>query len=198
MTGSDVRSDEIYTATPAHIGYEVYANTKPVALHYFDAKYPVKKWGLLYVKLAQCLYQDYPDVIEGLRGQSLFGENKRVDIADISFIGKMKQPRLLADDIYLETHLSATNTMRKIKKLLEFCRVDFENVIVSYVLSREAKSPSKKKYGYTNTPRMDTRRGRCFAARSPNGTAKNRSPNRRRSRGLSYVTAIRRCLWTND
>lgn len=149
MTGSDVRSDEIYTATPAHIGYEAYANTKPVALHYFDAKYSVKKWGLLYVKLAQCLYHDYPDVIEGLRGQSLFGENKRVDIADISFIGKMKQPRLLADDIYLETHLSATNTMRKIKKLLEFCRVDFENVIVSYVLSREAKSPSKKN---TDTP----------------------------------------------
>ena len=65
-------------------------------------------------------------------GKSLFGEDRRMDIGDDSCIYRMKFPKEITKGLYLETHLSATNTVRKIKRLLDLCNIDYKNITIVY------------------------------------------------------------------
>ena len=116
-----------------------YAFTRPITLLYFDAEYEVKNWTRLFVKIVCCLYEDYPDIIKGFIGTNISGKG-RIDIADDSLVNEMTAPRELTNGLFLETNLSATDIIIKIKKLLDFCRVDYENVIITYITTRQNES----------------------------------------------------------
>ena len=107
-------------------------NTQPERLYYKLETYSVSVWATLYTLIARSIYKENPSAIKALCGKSLSGEGKRIDIADLSYRSKMRTPKEIADGLYLETHLSATNTVCKIKALLDQCRIDYSDVTITY------------------------------------------------------------------
>lgn len=120
---------------------ESYAFTRPEKLLYFGKEYAVKNWTQVYVQIVLCLYVDYPEDILKLNGTNI-GQRGRIDIADASLARKMAKPKEFLDGYYLETNLSATDIASKIKQLLDLCRVDYENVVITY-FSTKAEMPNK-------------------------------------------------------
>ena len=120
------------TVDLTEIKIDQYANTKPKQLYYFNDCHDVKRWNELYTQIARCIYKDFPQQLQGMIGKSLFGEDRRMDIGDDSCIYRMKSPKEITKGLYLETHLSATSTIRKIKRLLDLCNIDYKNITIVY------------------------------------------------------------------
>lgn len=120
------------TVDLSEITIEQYANTRPENLYYLNNIYSADRWNELYTLLTRCLYENYPHIIKNMIGKSLFGEGKRMDIGDESLKPKMKFPKEIRAGLYLETNLSATNSIRKIKCLLDLCGVDYSKVTITY------------------------------------------------------------------
>ena len=102
-----------------------YAYTQPTYLLYFNEKTKVDKWSVLYTHIARLLYRDQPEVIRWL-------SETTSDIVYISEKHKMFAPKAFADDLYIETKLSASDTVRKIKRLLDLCNIDYKNITIVY------------------------------------------------------------------
>ena len=122
------------------ITIEQYANTKPKRLFYKSETYDITVWARLYTQIARSIYGENPDAVKALLGKSLSGAGNRIDIADRCYKTMMKTPKEIADGIYLETHLSATNTVRKIKYLLDLCGIDYSDVTITYTPARQTVS----------------------------------------------------------
>lgn len=109
-----------------------YAFTKPLAFRYFGEKHlTVKSWKGLYVSLLQCLYQDYSDVFKGLVGTNL-NDAGAIDFGNNGVYYTMRSPKIVADDIYVETNMDATDITKKLRKVLDLCNVDYSNVEIIY------------------------------------------------------------------
>jgi len=80
---------------------------------------------VLYTHIARLLYRDQPEVIRWL-------SETTSDIVYISEKHKMFAPKAFADDLYIETKLSASDTVRKIKRLLDLCNIDYKNITIVY------------------------------------------------------------------
>lgn len=132
------------TVDLTEIKLEQYANTKPKQLYYFNDCHDVKRWNELYTQIARCIYRDFPQQLQGMIGKSLFGEYRRMDIGDDSCIYRMKFPKEITKGLYLETHLSATNTVRKIKCLLDLCNIDYKNITIVYTTLGETSPLSEE------------------------------------------------------
>ena len=125
------------------------AYTTPIEVKYFDKCIEItQSWTDAYVNLFNALYEDYESVIPV--GKSFYGSG-RVDLSDfLDSLGVMTAPKRVAGNLMLETNISATDTARKIKALLDICNVDYENVIIRY----------QKKVGVaerTVKPRVETK-----------------------------------------
>lgn len=115
-----------------------YSYTRPLDLEYFGTHYSVKNWTQAYVQLVKCLLEDYPDKIASLQGKSIRGRG-RIDIADTSGSDAMLAPREIAEDLYLETNESASAIVEKSGILLKFCDVDYDEVKILYISTRNNK-----------------------------------------------------------
>lgn len=108
----------------------ILAYTRPVKVSYFDKDLHVGySWTDVYVKLMTALYEDYADVVPV--GESFTGTG-RIDFGNQEQAKSMTAPKRVFMEMYIETNLSATNIVGKIKALLDICRVDYENVIIKY------------------------------------------------------------------
>lgn len=118
--------------------------TKPVFASYFEEEIEgITSWKRLYVNVFKKLYEDYDVVIP--INQSFHGGNGRFDFCTIENKEAMTYPIRIVDGKYLETNLSATNIVRKLKCLLDICLVDEENLIIKYVIKRWEKSSEETK-----------------------------------------------------
>ena len=118
------------------------AFTKPSSLSYFgETVVDLRSWTDLYVRFVRFLYEDYP---ENLPVGQLFHGANRIDFGNYDLSQKMIAPKQFADNLYVETNLSANNIVGKIKALLELCLVDYENVVISYEFKETSteKTPS--------------------------------------------------------
>lgn len=107
-----------------------YSYTRPVSCSYFKVKVPdLVSWTDLYVKLVATLYDDYSSVIPV--GKSFTGLG-RADFGNKEIAKTMVAPKPVYLQMYLETNLSATNIVSKLKALLDICNVDYDNVVVEY------------------------------------------------------------------
>ena len=122
---------------------KTYAFTRPDRLSYFGDDYEVKNWTQLYVQVMNCLFEDYPDDIRSLCVIKT-SWNGRADISDASKKHLMTAPKEFVDGLFIETNLSATDIVRKIKKFLDICRVDYENVVITYHSEKFNEAPEKK------------------------------------------------------
>lgn len=116
-----------------------YWYTRPYDLTYFGEHYPVRNWTQVYVQTVMCLYDDFPDKICSLTNSSLRGRG-RIDITDSAGVDAMIAPKKIIDDIYLETNESTDTIVAKIGKLLDICKVDYENVVITYSTSKSENS----------------------------------------------------------
>lgn len=108
------------------------AFTQPTEYSYFgEVQAEVNSWTQLYVQVAKCLMDDYPDVLRSYINRNIGGQG-RCDFADEAGISRMTAPKKVLDNFYLETNISATDIAGKIKKLLNLCNVDYENLEVYY------------------------------------------------------------------
>ena len=113
-----------------------YAFTKPVSASYFGDKFYESSWRIMYKRLCKFLALDYPDVFKTLRDQSTSGNREyRVYGSDIA--KNLTKPYEVANGIFVETNRSATDLMESIRKLLDACLVDYENVEIRYVQKPE-------------------------------------------------------------
>ena len=120
------------------------AFTKPSSLSYFgETVVDLRSWTDLYVRFVRFLYEDYPEQLP--LGKLFHGAN-RIDFGDYDLSQKMIAPKQFAENLYVETNLSASNIVGKIKALLELCLVDYENVIISYELKETSVERTTSDY----------------------------------------------------
>lgn len=130
------------TAVPSTVDTAVYkidftnirslAFTQPTKYSYFgEEQGKVTSWTQLYIQVAKCLLDDYPDVLRSYINRNIGGQGRR-DFADETGMSSMTAPKKVQDNFYLETNISATDIVGKIKKLLDLCNVDYENLEVHY------------------------------------------------------------------
>lgn len=142
----DKKEDNILQIDFLHIDSIPY--TKPVSFSYFgDEQKSVFNWTQLYVKVLMCLSEDYPDEFFQMYNTNISG-GFRIDFGTSKASEKMKAPKKVCDNFYVETNLSATEMMTKIRILLDRCNVDYENLEIYYIkdkLIQQAKTDSVKK-----------------------------------------------------
>lgn len=105
--------------------------TKPTKAFYFEDDIgKVSSWKELYVKVFQNLYEDYDYKIPKNKPFNL--ENGRMDFCTQEYYPSMASPKEIERGVYLETNLSATDIVRKIKLILDICLVDEENIVIEF------------------------------------------------------------------
>lgn len=106
------------------------AYTLPVSLTYFGDEYSdFRSWTDLYVKTMQLLYEDYPNRIPV--GKS-FNTEGRIDFGTKEMSMLMQAPKKVFFEMYVETNLSSTDIVKKIKSLLDMCLIDYKNIEIKY------------------------------------------------------------------
>ena len=114
------------------------AFSKPVSLSYFGEVKPESSWKGLYVDACKSLFEDYPDVFERLKEESLHGSGKTW-IVDEEHLQLLAVPKKLEDGLFVETNRSASDLVKNLKWLLDECSVDYENVVIAYTGKDEKK-----------------------------------------------------------
>lgn len=110
-----------------------FAYTKPVSFSYFgDEQTGISNWTQLYVKVLVCLSEDYPDEFLRMYNTNISG-GRRIDFGSPKASDKMNAPKKVSDNFYVETNLSATDIVMKIRLLLDRCNVDYENLEIRYI-----------------------------------------------------------------
>ncbi len=105
--------------------------TKPIKVFYFEDDIgKVSSWKELYVKVFRNLYEDYDYKIPKNKPFNL--GNGRMDFCTQEYYSSMVAPKEIERGLYLETNLSATDIVRKIKLLLDICLVDEENIVIEF------------------------------------------------------------------
>lgn len=134
--GKDTTKEAEMIVSFSHISDLAY--TKPVFASYFEEEIEgITSWKRLYVNVFKKLYEDYDTVIP--INQSFHAGNERLDFCISENKQAMTYPVRIVDGKYLETNLSATDIVRKLKVLLDICLVDEENLVIKYVLKRREK-----------------------------------------------------------
>lgn len=127
--------------------------TRPVYASYFGEEIQeISSWTQLYVNVFKKLYDDYGNRIPV--NQSFSSDNGKKDFCTEEYFSIMAAPKEIVDGKYLETNLSATDLVRKMKRLLDICLVDEENLIIKYEKRVGGKSieETKAKTRIRNTP----------------------------------------------
>ena len=110
-----------------------FAYTKPVSFSYFgDEQTGISNWTQLYVKVLTCLSEDYPDEFLQMYNTNISG-GRRIDFGTQKVSENMNAPKKVSDNFYVETNLSATDIVTKIRILLDRCNVDYENLEIHYI-----------------------------------------------------------------
>jgi hypothetical protein len=122
------------------------AFTKPISFSYFDKIFKdMKSWTNLYVNVVKCLYDDYPRILNNHLNKSITGDNNRIDFGDLLNVSIMKSPKMISKNFYLETNLSASNIVSKIRQLLGICNVDYDNLEIKYCVKSEYANANSAK-----------------------------------------------------
>lgn len=105
--------------------------TKPIYASYFEETIAeIVSWKQLYVGIFKKIYEDYGSLIP--LNKPFNGVNNRMDFCSGEFFFSMEAPIQIDTNRYLETNLSATDIVRKIKMLLDICNINEENLFIRY------------------------------------------------------------------
>lgn len=105
---------------------------KPCSFILNELRYSVGSWRELYTKFLILLYTDntYSEIVKELNGKSLYGH--RIDFADKTLSHELRRPIRVSFNFFAEGNLSAIDTIKHIKCLMELCSIDDEHMIIEY------------------------------------------------------------------
>ena len=109
---------------------ESMAFTKPRSVTFFGKELSISStWKDVYVSIVAALYKNYPNVFSFL---SSFPGSTRLEFGKASDSGHMTSPRKIHEELCIETNFSATDFIKRIKKLLSMCGVAHDNLTIVY------------------------------------------------------------------
>ena len=132
-----------------------YSKTTPISFSYFNERIRISSWQDLYCKALRCLSDDYD--LTGLRGRTA-NHGERLLWGDKSQTARMKQPFSIGQsDLYADIGFGNNTIVKLISNLLKYCRVDYENVIITYTNSEfkptpAMEAPVENEHKQTSTP----------------------------------------------
>lgn len=128
--------------------------TTPLSVSYFgDETTNISTWSQAYLVVVAALYEDYSHILRSGMSFTVNGDG-RVDLGTKQISESMRNPkRLPLNDVelYLETNVSANSIAAKIKILLDLCCVDYENVIIDYVVNKKAATVAPEPIHQSNS-----------------------------------------------
>lgn len=118
-----------------------FAFSKPVSLSYFgETVSEPSSWRQLYIDFLKVLYEDYPSILQNAAGKAI-GNSSTPLIASSNEINQIRTPGKFAPALCVELNCSASTIVSNIRKLLDLCNVDYENVEILY---QRKEIPSKE------------------------------------------------------
>lgn len=126
------------------------AYTRPVSVTYFeDTVIRADTWRQMFLDFLKVIYEDYPHYILQIKGKVYAGAALPI-IADAVEAENMRAPKEFADGLFVETNRSADDIVDTIKKLLDICNTDYENVVITYESKSTSAGTTKETAGVSN------------------------------------------------
>ena len=114
-----------------------YSFTQPDAYEYKGVTRLVNKWGKLYADLCGLLFEDHHDAFIGIMNRDIPGYNS-LAFADDQHKSGMRVARQFTPGYYLESNISATTIVRRIRGLYQLFSLG-DNLRISYTKTGDAK-----------------------------------------------------------
>ena len=106
--------------------------TKPIQATYFDEVVSyATTWRQLLMDLLKVLYEDYPSSISKIAGV-IYPPSAAPLIGTEMDLSMFRTPGEFSDGLFIELNRSATEIVDIIKRLLDICNTDYENVVITY------------------------------------------------------------------
>jgi hypothetical protein len=161
--------------------------TTPIKFSYFGNVFDCNIWREIYVTFVSLLYKDNADLFRS--GSTFFWNGERKIFGTESDKERMLAPKPIpGTNLYLETNLNANDIVSRIKTLLDYCHVDYKNVVLIY--KRKAiSSPTDQRTNTVNATKSEASviGERLFADYLKNTLHLSGSTSR------GYASAIRGC-----
>lgn len=162
-----------------------YAFTNTEYFEYYGERHgEIKNWTHLYIQLLECLFSNYSGKIYGLTGRSL-SDRGRIDISGPAGISRMTAPKQFADNLFVETNLSASNIVDKIRLILDICNVDYDNIVIAYTAKKDSAARDDSAVPVRRKVHSADAEGFFDWLTDVQGMSKNT--------GHNYVSAVVRC-----
>ena len=106
--------------------------TKPVKATYFgEIVSKATSWRKLLLDLLKVLHENYPTAFNNAAGVAYPPSNVPL-IGTRSDLPSFRVPGEFVDEMYIELNRSANNILANIKRLLDICNADYENLVITY------------------------------------------------------------------
>lgn len=150
----EIQSDEIAEFEYDFYNPESLRFTKPIRASYFDETVSeATSWQKLFMDLLKVLYEDYANTFKRVWGEVYSGSNAPL-IGRKDDLHLFSRPGEFAPGMYVELNRSASEIVGKLKKILDECNVDYENVVITYSKKQtesEENDKSEEKQDTDNT-----------------------------------------------
>ena len=106
---------------------------KPSAFVLNGTRHAVGSWLKLYVGFLTALYadKDYVEILREFIGKSLCA--RCIDFADDKLYRDLRKPIKIATGFYAESNIAAAGIIQRIKRLLELCSIDEDQMVIEYI-----------------------------------------------------------------
>lgn len=121
--------------------YDRFNTIKPKSFEYFGEKTNVTLWQPLYIGVCKKLADDYPFVFLAHDGASIAGT--KPELATTPGIRQMRQPRSIyrtenGEWFFAETYFRPSEILLRIKTLMDWCNIDYGNLIIEYEVPKRS------------------------------------------------------------
>ena len=108
------------------------AKYRPCTFTFKKSTFSVSSWRDVYRELLKLLYNDstYAEIFRNLTAKPLFGN--RIEFTGANGYFNLKKPFKVSDNFFAEMKLYPADIVRRIKKLMELCRISDENIRIEY------------------------------------------------------------------
>lgn len=160
--------------------------TKPSSVTYFEESAKVDNWSQAYVRVVKVMFDDYPEIFKRMLNKNIAGHG-RIDFADENNVRYMVAPKIVSENFFVETNLSATDIVSKIRMILTLCNVDHENLVITYTKrkSRLVSALDQPEIKTELQPDRSSEREKFIEWMKESGIAS--------ATILSYISAVNQC-----
>lgn len=118
--------------------------TRPVSVSYFDEVVSnASTWKQMYLDLLKTLQDDYPQIFDEIKGK-VYPSYSAPLLGTESNLNQFRVPKEVVSGLFVETNVSARDIISNLKKFLDKCNVDYENVVIIYERKDINNQPVRK------------------------------------------------------